>query len=176
MTNDFGSRNTREHITSRLRWRGFDYTTPGLYFVTICCYQRSRLLGRIEDRHLVSTLAGDMVQNLWDDIPTLYPDATVDCHVVMPNHVHALIGLGAASVDNEVNTSLIEIIHWFKSYSTTMYIRGVREHGWKPFPGHVWQSGFHDHYVRTERDLNVLREYVAQNPARWEEDVHFGRD
>jgi hypothetical protein len=34
----------------------------------------------------------------------------------------------------------------------------------------VWQRNFYDHVVRDESELNRIRLYVQQNPARWEFD------
>lgn len=37
----------------------------------------------------------------------------------------------------------------------------------------VWQCSFHDHIIRHEPELNILRQYVESNPASWQDDVHF---
>lgn len=38
-------------------------------------------------------------------------------------------------------------------------------------PGKVmWQGRFYDHIIRNEESLNALRQYVAENPAKWQED------
>ncbi len=31
----------------------------------------------------------------------------------------------------------------------------------------VWQGRYHDRVVRTDREADALRRYVAENPARW---------
>ncbi len=31
----------------------------------------------------------------------------------------------------------------------------------------LWQRGYHDRIIRTESELNALREYIATNPLRW---------
>jgi REP element-mobilizing transposase RayT len=38
----------------------------------------------------------------------------------------------------------------------------------------LWQERYHDHIIRDEASLNMIRQYVAANPARWCEDVFFG--
>jgi len=37
----------------------------------------------------------------------------------------------------------------------------------------VWQTRFHDHIIRNEEELNRIRDYVINNPARWETDTHY---
>jgi hypothetical protein len=36
--------------------------------------------------------------------------------------------------------------------------------------GRLWQVGYHEHIVRTERDLEAIREYIRSNPIVWEGD------
>lgn len=33
-----------------------------------------------------------------------------------------------------------------------------------------WQSRFYDHIIRDEKSLQKIREYIINNPLRWEED------
>ena len=33
-----------------------------------------------------------------------------------------------------------------------------------------WQSGFYDHIIRNEKSLNKIREYIINNPLKWELD------
>jgi hypothetical protein len=63
-----------------------------------------------------------------------------------------------------------EIIGAFKSITTVAYIRGVKQHGWAPFPGKLWQRNYYEHVIRDEHDMNRIREYIIYNPAKWQED------
>ena len=53
------------------------------------------------------------------------------------------------------------------------YIRGVKQYGWPPFPGKLWQRNYWEHIVRDEYELNHIREYIRDNPAQWEMDSLF---
>jgi putative transposase len=33
-----------------------------------------------------------------------------------------------------------------------------------------WQRDYYEHVMRNEKDLERIREYIANNPARWDED------
>jgi hypothetical protein len=55
----------------------------------------------------------------------------------------------------------------FKS-SVTKCINGIRNAPGTP----VWQRNYHDRIIRDENELNAIRQYIADNPARWIEDRH----
>jgi len=63
-----------------------------------------------------------------------------------------------------------EIVQWFKTMTTNEYIRGVKQNGWTPFPGKLWQRNYYEHIIRNENDLNRIREYIFNNPANWAND------
>ena len=54
--------------------------------------------------------------------------------------------------------------------STNEYIRGVKQRGWPPFPGKLWQRNYYDHIIRNESELERIREYIVNNPLKWESD------
>ncbi|HUT15100.1 MAG TPA: transposase [Anaerolineae bacterium] len=76
-----------------IRMRGYDYTEPGAYFVTICTQNRECLFGDVVDSEMVLNDAGRLVQSVWDAIPDHYPGVDVDTFVIMPNHIHGIIEL-----------------------------------------------------------------------------------
>lgn len=63
------------------------------------------------------------------------------------------------------------IIQMYKSITTRYYIIGVREHGWLPFPGKLWQRNYYEHIIRNEDELNRIRQYIRDNPLNWEMDA-----
>jgi REP element-mobilizing transposase RayT len=54
--------------------------------------------------------------------------------------------------------------------TTNAYIRGVKQFGWPPFPGQLWQRNYYDHIIRNESELDHVREYIRNNPLSWEQD------
>ncbi len=66
--------------------------------------------------------------------------------------------------------SLHRAVQWFKTMSTNEYIRGVKRYGWTPFPGKLWQRNYWEHIVRNESELNRIREYINNNPVKWDLD------
>ena len=67
--------------------------------------------------------------------------------------------------------SLPDAVHRFKSLTTTRYRHGVKQHQWPPFPGRLWQRNYYERIIRNERELNAIRQYIRDNPARWAEDL-----
>lgn len=63
---------------------------------------------------------------------------------------------------------LRNIVAWFKTMTTNEYIRGVKHHGWPPFPGKLWQRNYYEHIVRNGADLARIRAYIRSNPANWD--------
>ena len=51
--------------------------------------------------------------------------------------------------------------------TTNEYIRGVKQLGWAPFPGKLWQRNYYEHVIRSEKALAAIRQYIADNPLRW---------
>ncbi len=128
--------------------------------------------------------AGQMIQSVWDDLPQHYPSADIDAFVVMPNHVHGIIGLTAVGAaprgrpdetgqfqEFALTTSLMDIVHRFKSLTTARYRHGIIQKGWRPFPGRLWQRNYYEHIIRNEEDLNKVRGYIAANPLLWHLDA-----
>jgi REP element-mobilizing transposase RayT len=35
---------------------------------------------------------------------------------------------------------------------------------------HIWQRNYYEHIIRNENELNRIREYIANNPMKWEFD------
>ncbi len=99
-----GAGQTMQHdLTNRgrrsVRLRGYDYTAPGAYFVTICTQDRACMFGEVVDGVMCPNDAGRMVETVWGELPVFYPGVAIDGFVVMPNHIHGIIVLvGAAPV------------------------------------------------------------------------------
>lgn len=131
---------------------------------------------------------GSLAEVLWYTIPDHHPHVELDAFVVMPNHVHGIIVVGtprAASGDENGGRSadrarpsdrarpvptetLGIIVGAYKSAVT----RAINQTMGLSAPI-VWQSRYHDHIIRSEPDLNRVREYVINNPARWHEDTFY---
>jgi REP-associated tyrosine transposase len=139
-----------------LRHKEHDYSKPGFYFLTICAFEKQKLFGDIKDHGICLNKAGEIIVKSWKELPKYFTHLSLDAFTLMPNHFHALIRLSQGNTSN-----LSQIIRNFKSTSSRK-IRMFRHLN-------VWQKGFYDRIVRTERELNLIRLYIDLNPLMWDE-------
>ena len=164
----------RRHRRS-IRLAGFDYSQPGAYFITVCTHDRRSLFGDVVDWEMSPNEYGRLVAASWDDLPNHYPHVSLDAFVVMPNHVHGVIVLkhhddvdvGAGFKPARTKRhGLPEIVRGFKTYSSRR-INKIRRTPSVP----VWQRSYYEHVIPKEDELNAVRQYILDNPAKWSEDV-----
>jgi putative transposase len=74
-----------------IRLRDYDYSLPGAYFVTICASERGSLFGGIADGQVQLTREGQIAHENWLTIPDHFLWVTLDCCVIMPDHLHGII-------------------------------------------------------------------------------------
>jgi putative transposase len=259
-----------KHHRRSIRLKGYDYTQPGAYFITICTQGRECLFGEIIDGEMHLNEAGQIVVQTWQDLPNHISNVQLDAFVVMPNHVHGIIiitdraggigagfkparttmgpgsaggagstagpgsagagsvgagsvgsgsvgsgsvgagsepapttigpgptagpgsvagsgpttgpgsvavvvgsgsvgsgsvGAGSEPAPTRSSHGLPEIVRQFKTFSARRIneLRGT--------PGTpVWQRNYYEHIIRDEFSLSRIRQYIAENPARWDAD------
>ncbi|MCF7836435.1 transposase [Candidatus Gracilibacteria bacterium] len=166
----------------RTRLAFFDYATGGAYFVTICTENREHFFGEIHDDKMILNDCGKIVVKCWQEIPTHFPDTKLDEFVVMPNHIHGIVRIGNSinGVENAVNlenadvgngharssskkSNLSAILGSFKSAASKEIHQKIRM-------DFAWQKSFHDHIIRDDEELNLIREYISSNPENWAKD------
>ena len=155
-----------KHHRRSIRLKGYDYSQPGAYFVTMCVACRECLLGDIGEGVMRLSPYGAIVQECWYELPRHFADVELDTFVAMPNHVHGMVvlrpvGAGFKPAPTK-HHPLSEIVRGFKTFSA----RRINEHRGTPgIP--VWQRNYYERVIRNEGELDRIREYVANNPMRW---------
>ena len=84
------------HHRHSLRLPGYDYALVGAYYVTICTHERARLLGEVVDGAMRLSPSGEAAAAAWLWLATHHPWVTLGPAVVMPNHLHGIVIIGAA--------------------------------------------------------------------------------
>jgi putative transposase len=74
-----------------IRLKGYDYSKPGAYFITIVTQNRACLFGEIINGQMVLNDAGIMVDNEWVYLPNRFANLQLDEYIIMPNHFHAIL-------------------------------------------------------------------------------------
>ncbi|QPM69088.1 transposase [Atribacter laminatus] len=67
-----------------------------------------------------------------------------------------------------IRSSIPTLVQWFKTITTNEYVRQVKQNGWIPFNGRLLQRNYYEHIIRNEIELNQIREYIMNNPLKWE--------
>ena len=136
-----------------IRLKGYDYSQPGGYFVTICTKNREMLFGDVVDGKMVLNSGGKIVKKCWFDIPAHFPNVCLDDFVIMPNHVHFLCAFSGQS------EMLKQCAEW-KRFSA----RQINKHLGRT--GEFWQVDQFDHLVRNLEQFEYYRRYVSENPKK----------
>ncbi|MGJ3249831.1 MAG: transposase [Elainellaceae cyanobacterium] len=85
--------NPDRHHRRSIRLSGYDYTSPGAYFITICTHHRERLFGEITNGTMQLNPLGERVQACWLSLPRQFSRLRLDEYVVMPDHFHGILVL-----------------------------------------------------------------------------------
>lgn len=73
------------------RLKDWDYGKNGDYFITVCTHDKICFFGEIESQKMEMNIAGKIAEDLWHQIPQLFPFARLESFVVMPNHIHGIL-------------------------------------------------------------------------------------
>ena len=160
------------------RLQAYNYSTPGLYFITICVHNHSCLFGNIKDGEMRCNQLGKILEQQWKTTISSFPGIKSDEWVVMPNHFHGLIHLLEHSEKRLVQTNtndhaittrrkmlIPKVVGKFKM-QTSKLINQVLDRKGKT----LWMRGYWDRVVRNEAELHRIREYIVNNPLKWELD------
>jgi len=176
------------------RLKGWDYSSPGAYFITICTKNREWLFGDVVQKSMFLNNNGKIVEKCWFDLPRHYENLELDQFVIMPNHVHGIMMIdietvpasrvetGLKPVSTETSTAkttdmdnrkkkphgLFEFVRALKTFSA----RRINEHR-KTYGKPVWQTRFYDRIIRDDNELYRIRNYIMDNPANWKNDENF---
>lgn len=152
-----------------IRLRNYDYSDCGAYFVTICTHERKNLLSVIRrndpcsSSYTAPTKLGLVAMDVLSFLENRYDIAIIDS-VIMPDHIHMVLFL-PDKADKNKKVPLSRIIGAFKSIVSNKWLETCKQQG--AHMGKIWQSGYYEHVVRNNIDLQEIIEYIQGNPDRW---------
>ncbi|MBX6362113.1 MAG: transposase [Acidobacterium ailaaui] len=188
-----------KHHRRSIRLQGYDYSSPGAYFITICTQNRESLFGDVVDGEMVWNEFATIAQRCWLEIPCHFLNVSLDEYVIMPNHVHGIIIIGEQNVGARhgathtiVGVRYIGARHAVplppprierfgkpthgsiptivRSFKSAVAKR-INEHRGTP-GAPVWQRNYYEHIIGNDESLRRIRRYIAENPLRW----HLNRE
>ncbi len=179
--------NPEIHHRRSIRLRGYDYSQCGAYFITICVQHRKCLFGKIVNGEMILNEYGKIVELCLNAISTHYQNVILDEYIIMPNHIHIIIIVGAGSSlpytqinigrENpaEINTgrenpapTIGNIVGYFK-YMATKQINDVIKNGVQK----IFQRNYYEHIIRNENEYNNIAQYIIDNPKNWSVDKNY---
>jgi REP element-mobilizing transposase RayT len=149
------------------RLKNWNYASAGWYFVTLYTQNREPFFGEVKEGEVMLSPIGEIVAEEWVKAETLRSNVGLDEWIVMPNHVHGIIVLTHTLTPPNKSglkaNSISSIVGQFKAACT----KRIWATGLKAF---AWQTRFYDEIIRSEKQLTHTRQYIANNPLKWELD------
>lgn len=147
------------------RLKNYDYSSNGVYFVTICTKNRIHYLSHIvkqDDLTLPKTELteiGKTADKYIKSIETAYNNIYVEKYIIMPDHIHLLIVIDISGESSggvgSPRPTLNRIIKALKRMITN-------EVGFS-----IWQESFYEEIIRNEKTFYSICNYIEGNPSQW---------
>lgn len=170
----------KPHIHDRqsIRLKGYDYMQAGLYFITMNCYERARLFGKIMNGTMVLNDAGKIADACWLEIPQHFPHVILHEYVIMPDHVHGIIEILGANLNQLIGVknfspatdkstmprspskTIGSVVRGYKIGVTKWMRQNTNVYD-------VWQRNYYEHIIRNEKSYQTISNYIKNNPAKW---------
>ena len=170
------------------RLRNWNYSTPGIYFITICTLNHGNFFGRIIDNKMVYSLRGQIALDCLTDIPKHFADVCLTAFVVMPNHLPILFHVETPDLASLQDNRPITLIKYDHQNHPNYYPR-MSQKSKQLIPKIVqqykstikrvckqqniffgWQSRYYDEIVHDQQRLSIIRQYIQNNVINWQKD------
>jgi len=174
-----------KHNRKSIRIKGYDYFQPNWYYITICTFEKKCIFGKIQNGVIILNEFGHIARTEWERTKALRKNINLDYFVIMPNHIHGIIIIEPPDVGAHCNVPLRQeksfgkstkntiptIVKLYKA-TVTKQINNLRQTPAIP----VWQRNYYEHIIRNDIDLYKIRQYIHNNPIKWEDDDYFDYD
>ena len=189
--------NTENKLPKRKhpRLKGYDYSSNGYYYVTICSKDMKCIFGKIEynenwnpifdesrnvgrglapavreykDTKITLSPYGIIAEKQLFALEQRYDYVEIDKFVIMPNHIHAIIILDGMSAGASPRPTLPDIMCAYKSLTTRECNKMSNIKGRK-----IFQESFFDKIIRNEKGYLAVWQYIDENPRKWQNDDYF---
>jgi putative transposase len=170
----------KKYKNEKPRKKDWDYSRPGLYFITLVTHGRKCIFGEIRSGEMIFSPLGEIVHEEWLKSFEIRKELHCLAWVIMPNHIHGILKIDKTQTINRVNQnpgiayrpprSISSFVAGFKS-AATKRINQFRE----TLGANVWQERFYDHIIRDDASYRKIADYIRNNPTSWENDQFYCR-
>ncbi len=164
-------------VRKKIRLGGYDYHRNGAYYITLCVIDRHEMLGSVGVGAIINrppptkcvTLSqyGEAVDDAIRRIPQRFQDVEIDTYVIMPNHIHMILLQHTQAGFAESGGRLIIAPTSVSTVAQQCKRSVTRQLGFS-----LWQKSFFDHIIRDAAEHQRIRQYIVENPQKWEEDEY----
>ena len=158
-----------------MRLIGYDYSTPGMYFITVCVKNKRWLLGRVvgcgdfDAPEMVLSEYGTILNKNLQLMDKKYQHIKIDKYVIMPNHFHVILNITDYKVmTNGLSTSAKPYNSEISKFISLLKRLCNREYDWN-----IWQTSYYDHIIRDEKDYVEIWNYIDSNVSKWKYDCYY---
>ena len=157
------------HERKANRLKGYNYSSKGMYFITISSYKSEPLFGRVLRNNgsyegVELTEIGKIIENQLKTMSDYYDYAKIINFIVMPNHIHLILEIKETSCTAKENRA---------NAAVPMFVSSMKRFVNKKVGYDVWHRSYHDHIIRNDEDFTKIFEYISDNPRRWAEDRFY---
>jgi putative transposase len=179
------------------RMKGFDYSYNTLYFVTSCVKNKVCDFGKIINGKMHLSEEGKIVEEQWNWMVHQYSYARSFAFVVMPDHVHGIIGIINPKLENDYQITKVgnSILRTESGENEGLDLDVTTE---IPFEGNTllqikplsqlmgafkttsskrihlmgnskfaWQRSFHERIITSTISFENMQRYIIENPKNW---------
>ena len=157
----------------KIRIDGYDYSSRGAYFITICVSDHHALLwdnnADIIDAGIPPlSQYGIVVEKSIRQISEHYQLVLVDKYCIMPDHVHLLVfilpdgGKHTITPEHQISTPCTATI--------STVVGSMKRWVSKQIGFPLWQKSFHDQILWSDQEYRNVWQYIHDNPLHFRED------
>ena len=135
-------------IRKNIRLKEYDYSSKGMYFITICTKDKKCIFGKLVDNIMEFNNYGNKLNEILLNYGS--EKYKVVYYQIMPNHIHFIVNIKEDKI-----IDLSKIVSQIKSKSTNLL-------KYK----NLWQKNYYERVVRDEKEYNNIIKYIKENPYR----------
>ena len=157
-----------------IRLQYFDYTNPGMYYITICVKHELDIFGKVKNGQMILNKYGQIAKSEWVKTNTIRKNMSIGEYIIMPDHIHGIIIINNKcrgtvhraptyeKFGKPVSNSVPTIIRYYKG-AVTKRINILRN----TVGAIIWQRNYYEHIIRNKNEYYTIRQYIIDNPKNW---------